>query len=189
MTISAHAETGNSYFFTSSSLPARIELDGMSITPTNVSGGMTADSRTIFNESVFHFARVRSDQDNATKFTIETQSKGVLLVYYARAFDYDEPVVNDGNDLEIIGMDGIVEYSETVINPNRQSRGVKYYVLDAGNTYTMSAPGYTCGVYGFVYMPGNVAAYDSKNLDDLCHIGQWCEDSYDNLPVLKNDSC
>lgn len=189
MSISAHAETRNRYFFTSSSLPARIELDGMSITPTNVSGEVTADSRTIFNESVFHFARVRSDQNNATKFTIETQSKGVLLVYYARAFDYDEPVVNDGNDLEIIGMDGIVEYSETVIKPNRQSRGVKYYVLDAGNTYTMSAPGYTCGVYGFVYMPGNVAAYDSKNLDDLCHIGQWCEDSYDNLPVLKNDSC
>lgn len=189
MSISAHAETRNRYFFTSSSLPARIELDGMSITPTNVSGGMTADSRTIFNESVSHYARVRSDQDNATKFTIETQSKGVLLVYYVRAFDYDEPVVNDGNDLEIIGMDGIVEYSETVINPNRQSRGVKYYVLDAGNIYTMSAPGYTCGVYGFVYMPGNVAAYDSKNLDDLCHIGQWCEDSYDNLPVLKNDSC
>ena len=189
MTISAHAETENCYFFTSSSLPARIELDGMSITPTNVSGGMTADSRTIFNESVSHFARVRSDQNNATKFTIETQSKGVLLVYYARAFDYDEPVVNDGNDLEIIGMDGIVEYSEIVLQPNRQSRGVKYYVLDAGNTYTMSAPGYTCGVYGFVYMPGNVAAYDCKNLDDLCHIGQWCEDSYDNLPVLKNDSC
>lgn len=69
---------------------------------------------------------------------------------------------------------------------------MKYYVLDANTSYIMTtATGskYTCGVYGFVYMPGNVAAYDSKNLDDLCHIGQWCEDNYDNLPVLKNDSC
>ena len=185
MSISAHAETRNRYFFTSSSLPERItEIDGVTITPTNVSGRVTADSRTIFNESVSHFARVRSDQDNATKFTIETQSKGVLLVYYVRAFDYDEPVVNDGNDLAIIGMDGIVEYSETVINPNRQSRGVKYYVLDAGNTYTMSAPGYTCGVYGFVYMPGNVAAYGVKGKGDANLIGQFCTD-YSNLPNLS----
>ena len=95
MSISAHAETRNRYFFTSSSLPVRItEIDGVTITPTNVSGRVTADSRTIFNESVSHFARVRSDQNNATKFTIETQSKGVLLVYYARQFDGKEPVAS-----------------------------------------------------------------------------------------------
>lgn len=185
MSISAHAETRNRYFFTSSSLPERItEIDGVTITPTNVSGRVTADSRTIFNESVSHFARVRSDQNNATKFTIETQSKGILLVYYVRAFDYDEPVVNDGNDLAIIGMDGIVEYSEIVLQPNRQSRGVKYYVLDAGNTYTMTAPGYTCGVYGFVYMPGNVAAYGVKGKGDANLIGQFCTD-YSDLPNLS----
>lgn len=185
MSISAHAETRNRYFFTSSSLPERItEIDGVTITPTNVSGRVTADSRTIFNESVSHFARVRSDQNDATKFTIETQSKGILLVYYVRAFDYDEPVVNDGNDLAIIGMDGIVEYSEIVLQPNRQSRGVKYYVLDAGNTYTMTAPGYTCGVYGFVYMPGNVAAYGVKGKGDANLIGQFCTD-YSNLPNLS----
>ena len=185
MSISAHAETRNRYFFTSSSLPERItEIDGVTITPTNVSGRVTADSRTIFNESVFHFARVRSDQNDATKFTIETQSKGILLVYYVRAFDYDEPVVNDGNDLAIIGMDGIVEYSEIVLQPNRQSRGVKYYVLDAGNTYTMTAPGYTCGVYGFVYMPGNVAAYGVKGKGDANLIGQFCTD-YSDLPNLS----
>ena len=190
MSISAHAETGNRYFFTSSSLPERItEIDGVTITPTNVSGRVTADSRTIFNESVFHFARVRSDQNNATKFTIETQSKGVLLVYYTRAFDGSEPVANDGDDLKINGIDGVVEYSEIVKQPNPQSRGVKYYVLDAGCTYTMTAPRYTCGVYGFVYMPGNVAAYDTKEMGDFSLIGQWCEDSYDNLPVLKDDSC
>lgn len=185
MSISAHAETSDRYFFTSSSLPERItEIDGVTITPTNVSGRVTADSRTIFNESVSHFARVRSDQNDATKFTIETQSKGILLVYYVRAFDYDEPVVNDGNDLAIIGMDGIVEYSEIVLQPNRQSRGVKYYVLDAGNTYTMTAPGYTCGVYGFVYMPGNVAAYGVKGKGDANLIGQFCTD-YSNLPNLS----
>lgn len=185
MSISAHAETRNRYFFTSSSLPERItEIDGVTITPANVSGRVTADSRTIFNESVSHFARVRSDQNDATKFTIETQSKGILLVYYVRAFDYDEPVVNDGNDLAIIGMDGIVEYSEIVLQPNRQSRGVKYYVLDAGNTYTMTAPGYTCGVYGFVYMPGNVAAYGVKGKGDANLIGQFCTD-YSNLPNLS----
>lgn len=189
MSVSAHAETGNRHFFTSSYLPARIELDGMSITPTNVSGGVTADSRTIFNESVSHYARVRSDQNNATKFTIETQSKGVLLVYYARQFDGKEPVANDDNDLKIENLNGVAEYCQKESSP---CYGVKYYVLDANTSYIMTtATGskYTCGVYGFVYMPGNVAAYDSKNLDNLCHIGQWCEDSYDNLPVLKNDSC
>ena len=185
MSISAHAETSDRYFFGSSSLPERItEIDGVTITPTNVSGRVTADSWTIFNESVSHFARVRSDQIDATKFTIETQSKGILLVYYVRAFDYDEPVVNDGNDLAIIGMDGIVEYSEIVLQPNRQSRGVKYYVLDAGNTYTMTAPGYTCGVYGFVYMPGNVAAYGVKGKGDANLIGQFCTD-YSDLPNLS----
>ena len=184
MSISAHAETRNRYFFTSSSLPERItEIDGVTITPTNVSGRVTADSRTIFNESVSHFARVRSDQNDATKFTIETQSKGILLVYYVRAFDYDEPVVNDGNDLAIIGMDGIVEYSEIVLQPNRQSRGVKYYVLEAG-TYTMTAENATCGVYGFVYMPGNVAAYGVKGKGDANLIGQFCTD-YSDLPNLS----
>ena len=92
--------------------------------------------------------------------------------------------MNDGNDLAIIGMDGIVEYSEIVLQPNRQSRGVKYYVLDAGNTYTMTAPGYTCGVYGFVYMPGNVAAYGVKGKGDANLIGQFCTD-YSNLPNLS----
>ena len=180
MSVSAYAETR--HFFNSTTLSSAINLDGVTITPTNVKGSLTSDSRKIFNEDVSYFARVRDDQNNATKFSIETQSKGVLLVYYVRAFVGDEPKVNDGNDLKINGVDGIVEYSEIAIQPNRQSRGVKFFILDVG-TYTMTAPGYTCGVYGFVYMPGNVAAYDSK--EDVSLIGQYCKDSFDNLPILS----
>lgn len=180
MSVSAYAETR--HFFNSTTLSSAINLDGVTITPTNVNGSLTSDSRKIFNEDVSYFARVRDDQDNATKFSIETQSKGVLLVYYVRAFVGDEPKVNDGNDLKINGVDGIAEYSEIAIQPNRQSRGVKFFILDVG-TYTMTAPKYTCGVYGFVYMPGNVAAYDSK--EDVSLIGQYSKDSFDNLPILS----
>lgn len=180
MSVSAYAETR--HFFNSTTLSSAINLDGVTITPTNVNGSLTSDSRKIFNEDVSYFARVRDDQNNATKFSIEAQSKGVLLVYYVRAFVGDEPKVNDGNDLKINGVDGIVEYSEIAIQPNRQSRGVKFFILDVG-TYTMTAPEYTCGVYGFVYMPGNVAAYDSK--EDVSLIGQYCKDSFDNLPILS----
>ena len=179
MSVSAYAETR--HFFNSTTLSSAINLDGVTITPTNVNGTLTSDSRKIFNEDVSCFARVREDQNNATKFSIETQSKGVLLVYYVRAFVGDEPKVNDGNDLKINGVDGIAEYSEIAIQPNRQSRGVKFFILDVG-TYTMTAPEYTCGVYGFVYMPGNVAAYDSK--EDVSLIGQYSKDSFDNLPIL-----
>lgn len=182
MSVSAHAETKTCYFFEPETRLSEIKLENMTITPTNVNGLVTSDSRKIFNEDVSCFARVREDQNNATKFSIETQSKGVLLVYYVRAFAGDEPMVNDGNDLNINGVDGIVEYSEIAIQPNRQSRGVKFFILDVG-TYTMTASGYTCGVYGFVYMPGNVAAYDSK--EDVSLIGQYSKDSFDNLPILS----
>ena len=182
MSVSAHAETKSCYFFDPETRLSEIKLESMTITPTNVNGLVTSDSRKIFNKDVSCFARVREDQNNATKFSIETQSKGVLLVYYVRAFDGDEPMVNDGNDLKINGVDGIVEYSEIAIQPNPQSRGVKFFILDVG-TYTMTASGYTCGVYGFVYMPGNVAAYDSK--EDVSLIGQYSKDSFDNLPILS----
>ena len=183
MSISAHAETANSYFFTSASLPSKIELDGVTITPTNVNGQVKADSKTIFNENVSYFARVRDEQSTttATKFTINAQSKGVLLVYYMRSYD-GEPIANDGGDLSIVGMDGVVEYCETGL-PNSTCTAVKYYVLNAG-TYTMNAIDKTCGVYGFVYMPGNVAAYDVKGKGNLSLIGQSCTD-YSNLPNLS----
>ena len=187
MSISAHAETANSYFFTSTSLPSKIELDGVTITPTNVNGQVKADSKTIFNENVSYFARVRDEQSTttATKFTINAQSKGVLLVYYTRSYD-GEPIANDGGDLSIVGVDGVVEYCETGL-PNSTCTAVKYYVLNAG-TYTMNAMEKTCGVYGFVYMPGNVAAYDVKGKGNLSLIGQFCTD-YTNLPDMSENKC
>ena len=93
MSVSAHAEKETRHFFNSTTLSSAINLDGVTITPTNVNGLVTSDSRKIFNEDVSYFARVREDQNNATKFSIETQSKGVLLVYYVRAFAGDEPMV------------------------------------------------------------------------------------------------
>ena len=187
MSISAHAETDNSYFFTSTSLPSKIELDGVTITPTNVSGQVISSPKTIFNENVSYYARVKESEKltKATEFTINAHSKGVLLVYYTRSWSNPEgPSVNDVDDLNIEGVNGFAQYCNVVFSP---LLGVKYYILDAG-TYTMTAPGYTCGVYGFVYMPGNVAAYDVKGKGDLSLIGQFCTD-YTNLPNMSENKC
>ena len=178
MSISAHAETRNRYFF-GSTMPSFIRLDGMTITPTNVNGGVTNNPRTIFNEDVEYFARVNSSKTGETEFTIQAQTKGVLLVYYARSYD-DEPVANEKKDLNIVDKAGYVEiYEKTTTN----TFGMKYFVLEAG-TYTMTAENATCGVYGFVYMPGNVAAYGVKGKGDANLIGQFCTD-YSNLPNLS----
>ena len=178
MSISAHAETSDRYFF-GSTMPSFIRLDGMTITPTNVNGGVTNNPRTIFNEDVKYFARVNSSKTGETEFTIQAQTKGVLLVYYARSYD-DEPVANEKKDLNIVDKAGYVEiYEKTTTN----TFGMKYFVLEAG-TYTMTAENATCGVYGFVYMPGNVAAYGVKGKGDANLIGQFCTD-YSNLPNLS----
>ena len=182
MSISAHAETSNRYFFTSASLPSVIKLDDMTITPTNVYGQVNPSSQKIFNENVSYYVRVRESQSTttATKFTIDARRKGVLLVYYTRSYDGSEPIANDGGDLSIVGMDGVVECCDTA---DFTCTAVKYYVLNAG-TYTITAIDKTCGVYGFVYMPGNVAAYDVKGKGDVNLVGQFCTD-YTNLPNLK----
>ena len=178
MSISAHAETSDRYFF-GSTMPSFIRLDGMTITPTNVNGGVTNNPRTIFNEDVKYFARVNSSKTGETEFTIQAQTKGVLLVYYARSYD-DEPVANEKKDLNIVDKAGYVEiYEKTTTN----TFGMKYFVLEAG-TYTMTAENATCGVYGFVYMPGNVAAYGVKGKGDANLIGQFCTD-YSDLPNLS----
>lgn len=178
MSISAHAETSDRYFF-GSTMPSFIRLDGMTITPTNVNGGVTYNPRTIFNEDVEYFARVNSSKTGETEFTIQAQTKGVLLVYYARSYD-DEPVANEKKDLNIVDKAGYVEiYEKTTTN----TFGMKYFVLEAG-TYTMTAENATCGVYGFVYMPGNVAAYGVKGKGDANLIGQFCTD-YSDLPNLS----
>ncbi len=178
MSISAHAETSDRYFF-GSTMPSFIRLYGMTITPTNVNGGVTYNPRTIFNEDVEYFARVNSSKTGETEFTIQAQTKGVLLVYYARSYD-DEPVANEKKDLNIVDKAGYVEiYEKTTTN----TFGMKYFVLEAG-TYTMTAENATCGVYGFVYMPGNVAAYGVKGKGDANLIGQFCTD-YSDLPNLS----
>lgn len=190
MTISAHAETENSYFLTSASLPSNIELNGVTITPSNTLNNpeiFKEDPHKIFNEDVSYCVRVREGQDYATKFTINAHNKGILLVYYIRSYDNGTPIANDSGDLNIVGLNGVVEYYEMGL-PNSTCTAVKYFVLDAG-TYTMTATEKTCCVYGFVYMPGNVAAYDTKGRGDFSLIGQYSEDSYDNLPVLRDDSC
>ena len=48
MTISAHAETENSYFLTSASLPSKIELNGVTLTPSN-----TSNNPEMFKEEPF----------------------------------------------------------------------------------------------------------------------------------------
>ena len=180
MSISAHAETDRRYFFKSTSLPADINLDGVTITPKNRSGKVTPDSRSIFNEEVSHYARVCSKGDGVTQFTINAQSKGVLLVYYARSYN-SYSYTDDNNDLIIVNVNGVVEYHEIT---GSYSYGVKYFVLSEG-TYTMTSSNKVCGVYGFVYMPGNVAAYDARG--DVSLIGQYCKDRYGNLAVPEEN--
>lgn len=181
MVVSAHAE--NRYFFTSQTMPSSIVLDDVTIMPTNSNGTFSNDPRTIFNESVTYFARIHSTKGDNTRFTINTQSKGILLVYYARSYD-GTPIPNDSKDLNIENKAGVVEiYEKTSSN----SFGVKYFILEAGNTYTMTAQDATCGVYGFVYMPGNVAAYNPKGKGDVSLFGQCC-DSYANLSMPREEN-
>ena len=176
MVVSAHAE--NRYFFSSQTMPSSIVLDDVTIMPTNSNGDVKNRPKTIFNENVTDYARVNS---TATQFSITTSKAGVLLVYYSRSWG-NGSTVNDTQDLKIIGKNGFAEYGEAV---NGLIEGVKYYVLGAG-TYTMTAEN-TCGVYGFVYMPGNVAAYNPKDKGDVSLFGQSC-DSYANLPMPREEN-
>lgn len=178
MVVSAHAD--NRYFFTSQSMPSSIPLDGVTITPTNTNGLVKNRPRTIFNENVTDYARVLSNNATATQFTITANKPGVFLVYYSRSWE-NGSTVNDDKDLNINGKNGFAEYVEIL---NGLIEGVKYYVLDVG-TYTMTAEN-VCGVYGFVYMSGNVAAYNPKGKGDLSLIGQ-CSDSYANLSIIRED--
>ena len=180
MSISAHAE--RRYFYGAESSLSNISLDGVTIKPKITSVSTKEKARTIYNENVTHYVKVHSDDNTATDFTIETQSKGVLLVYYARTWG-DNTVVNDANDLRINNLDGVAECYEIAKDKSvLLGYGVKYFVLAENTTYTMTATD-LCGVYGFVYMPGNVAAYDSK--EDASLIGQYSKDIYSNLPILQ----
>ncbi len=182
MSISAHAEIR--HFYGAESSLSNISLDGVTIKPQETSVSTKEKARTIYNENVTHYVKVHSDDNTATDFTIETQSKGVLLVYYARTWG-DNTVVNDANDLRINNLDGVAECYEIAKDKSvLLGYGVKYFVLAENTTYTMTATD-LCGVYGFVYMPGNVAAYDVKGCESL--MGQYCKDSYSNLPILQEE--
>lgn len=182
MSISAHAETSNRYFF-DSTMPSVINLDGVTITPTNVNGLVASRPRNVFNENVNYYVGVcfgsKADKKNDTQLNIETNREGILIVYYARPWA-GASTVNDVKDLNIIDNNGFAEYTQT---QTEFIEGVKYFVLEAGVTYTMTAQN-RCGVYGFVYIPGNVAAYDVKGKGDVNLVGQFCTD-YTNLPNLK----
>ena len=180
MSISAHAE--RRHFYGAESSLSNISLDGVTIKPQKTSVSTKEKARTIYNENVTHYVKVHSDDNTASDFTIETQSKGVLLVYYARTWG-DNTMVNDANDLRINNLDGVAECYEIAKDQKvLLGYGVKYFVLAENTTYTMTATD-LCGVYGFVYMPGNVAAYDSK--EDASLIGQYSKDIYSNLPILQ----
>ena len=177
MSISAHA--GNRYFFSSTTMPSEIGLDGVTIKRT-VNCNAVERARKIFGCQVDYYAKLKSNEGSATEFKINTSREGVLLVYYARSWS-DGSTVNDGNDLKIAGKNGFAEYSEMKTS---LVDGVKYYVLDTGE-YTMTANN-LCAVYGFVYLPGQVAAYNTRGKGDVSFIGQCCN-SCSNLPVLSEE--
>ena len=182
MSISAHAETGNRFFFDSTNLPSKIELDGVTITPTNSNALVVSKTANVFDKDVNYYVRVWSGSnadDTDTQLEIKTDREGVLLVYYVRQW-VKGSTVNDVRDLNIIDNNGFAEYTQTQAS---LVEGVKYFILEADKTYTMTA-NYRGGVYGFVYMPGNVAAYNVKGKGDFSLIGQSCTD-YTNLPNLK----
>ena len=104
MSISAHAETGNRYFF-GPTMPSVINLDGVTITPTNVNGSVASRPQNVFNENVNYYVKVcsgsKADKKNDTQLKIETNREGILIVYYARPWAYAS-TVNDVKDLNII---------------------------------------------------------------------------------------
>ena len=94
MSISAHA--GNRYFFGSEMNP-RIELDGVTITPSK-SVPTNSRPRIVFNEDVTYYARVcsGSNADNLdTQFNITTSKLIPKNVYKKSPGHYWKSIQND----------------------------------------------------------------------------------------------
>lgn len=173
MTVSAKAETGNSYFFRADYAGGTIELPKIKVTPV---GNVVIQSyeKTIFNKTVNHGIRV--SYSDGQKLSITTEMQGVLLLYYARAWDSSSSA-NDANDLKLSGQSQSVAHycgEEGKIN-----YGIKYFTISGAGDFTLSTSS-TCRVYGFVFMPGNVAAYDVKGKGNLDLIGGCC-DSHETM--------
>lgn len=174
MTVSAKAETGNSHFFNTNSFKNnKIELANITVTRENGYAGVKTDSpQTIFDKDCPCYIYVDCDEDNhsTTELNIHTDNQGVLLVYYAK---------KSNDDLTLDSNKGGVVENEKVVGS--YTYGVKYFIVSSGeHTLSSLSSNYQCMVYGFVFMPGNVAAYNVMGKGDLDLIGRSC-DSYINL--------
>lgn len=175
MSISAKAETGSEYFFTENYSGGKIELKGLTASPTGAVVLQTFQ-KDIFDRTVNHGIRVSNSSKQNLK--INTSIQGILLVYYARAWSNGYSS-NDMYDLELSEKtQAVAEYCGAEGNINY---GVKFFKLSSGREYIIGTSS-TCRVYGFVYMPGNVAAYDVKGQGDLSLIGQYCANYRDVKP-------
>lgn len=172
MTVSAKAETSNSHFFNTNSFNTdnKIELANTTVTRENGYAGVKTDSpQTIFDKDCPCYIYVNSNEDNrsTTELKIHTDNQGVLLVYYAK---------KSNDDLTLDSNKGDVVENEKVVDS--YTYGVKYFIVNFGD-HSLSSYS-TCKVYGFVFMPGKVAAYNVMGKGDLDLIGRSC-DSYINL--------
>lgn len=176
MTVSAKAETRNSHFFNTNSFNTenKIDLANITVTRENRYAGVKDDSpQTIFDKDCPCYIYVDCAEDNrsTTELNIHTDNQGVLLVYYAK---------KSNDDLTLDSKKGGVVENEKVVGS--YTYGVKYFIVSSGEhslSHSLSSNS-TCKVYGFVFMPGKVAAYNVMGKGDLDLIGRSC-DSYINL--------
>lgn len=176
MTVSAKAETSNSHFFNTNSFNTenKIELANITVTRENRYAGVKDDSpQTIFDKDCPCYINVKSNEKPTTELNFHTNIQGVLLVYYARSTN---ALINSDNDLTLDYRNGGIVENDKGVNP--YTYGVKYFIVNSGD-HSLSSYS-TCKVYGFVFMPGKVAAYNVMGKGDLDLIGRSC-DSYINL--------
>lgn len=178
MTVSAQAQTGNSHFFNQNSFNTenKIELTNITMTRSYKYAGVKDDSpQTIFGKDCPYYIYVDNNEDNHSTTDLEfyADKQGVLLVYYVRN---SNAVINSDEDLTLDSNKGGVVDNDKVIDS--YNYGVKYFIVNSGD-HSLSSYS-TCKVYGFVFMPGNVAAYNVLGKGDLDLIGRSC-DSYINL--------
>lgn len=174
MTISAKAQSSIRYFLNDerSFTNNVIELPYVTVTKKEYTDVNKEDTpKNIFGQNCISYINVNK-QSNILEF--KTTTKGVLLVYYAK---------NNNSDLTFNGECGVA--SESHFKQNTYNYGINYFIIHSLGEYTLSCTSTSaCKVYGFIFMPGNVAAYNVKGKGDFDLIGMSC-DNYNNLEKSK----
>lgn len=179
MTISAKAQSSIRYFLNNESFTNNtvIELSCLTVSRIGYASVKSEETaRKIFGKDCPYYINVNKQSDINKQSNIlefKTTTKGVLLVYYAK----------DNSDLTLNDESGVA--SESHFKQNSYYYGISYFIIPSFGEYTLSCTSTSaCKVYGFAFMPGNVAAYNVKGEGDFNLIGMSC-DNYNNLEKSK----